>query len=457
MRDTRYVYMLKLDIVSTGILSVGGNDRELLLDSYSGKPLLPASGIAGAIHNYLYQCGVEEKKLRELFGYINRKKEEEDSEGADAHKKSHLFIRDAEAKEFAGEYELRSGVRIDPKTGTADDTGKFEVKALAKGIAFELEFTAEAENMEQLKSFRSMLHMAVTAMQMKLIRFGAHKTNGAGTVEVTKIREAELDLYDPTQYCQYLTGQVKYTRKTVEELQADAAENRMIRIEVEAASDSPFLIGGIDENREDEADKVSVKNQAGEYIIPGSSLKGILRGQCRRIADFTGKPESMVQEMFGGPREKEGISADKKVDNSAGYAGRVFAADAECRNVKDGVMYHRIAIDKFTGGTGHGRKFSTRPVQGMMTLDLAVQSRRGQDSAELEAQAGLLLLAVRDLISGRVTIGGGFNVGYGHLMGDKICVTDGNKKIQVSLSQRTTGAIDPYIQAYLNYEGGGAE
>ena len=110
MLDTRYVVRYTLEIQSTGLLQIGDGEQDILLDAYSGKPQLPATGIAGAFRNYLTVNACDKNVLKRLFGNV---------EG----EKSRLFPEDGEYLGGELHIEHRERVRIDGRTGTAMDGG----------------------------------------------------------------------------------------------------------------------------------------------------------------------------------------------------------------------------------------------------------------------------------------------------------------------------------------------
>lgn len=112
-------------------------DIPLLRDSIGDRALLTGASLAGALRNYLREYehgyGASERKndlATRLFGGIRQ-----DDDGA----QSPLIIDDA-LSSSAPNIELRDGVAIDSKTGTAKDKGKYDLELLAAGIQFPLQF-----------------------------------------------------------------------------------------------------------------------------------------------------------------------------------------------------------------------------------------------------------------------------------------------------------------------------
>lgn len=77
------------------------------------------------------------------------------------------------------------------------------------------------------------------------------------------------------------------------------------------------------------------------------------------------------------------------------------------------MISHRIHIDKFTGGVIHGGLFSEKNVAGSMSIRIAIKNNKSADIAD--KVCGLLIMALRDLAIGAMSVGGGYSVGKGIL------------------------------------------
>lgn len=417
MKNKRYIIKEKIHIVSTSPLQVGTDEDSLMLDEMTEKALLPATGIAGAIRNYIAQYSAFSDRADLVFGSKN--------DG----QKSRLFIEDAVSEEI-GTVTKRSRVCIDPETGTAMDKKKFDVTALAEGLTFELHFLAEAYEMEGaagVKEFCGILHETAAAINSGMIRFGGQKTNGGGEFKVTAAEEQILDLFEPAQLEDYLLDKGSYKEEPVSEWKTNG---RSVAITVRDVDLAPLLIAADNTFGEGHLDKTGLQNANKNYYIPGSSLKGILRSQCVRIADYKGMDDNLIEEIFG----KEGDD---------GQQGSVFVSDAIIRIKNPPVIYNRIAIDKFTGGAKKGGKFGEQPITGKTEFKLTVQQRK----PELDnLTVGILLFAIRDLLQGRSTIGGGFNIGLGRIEGNSILLEDRSGNTELTFDERKDSV---YLDAFL--------
>jgi len=93
-------------------------DMPLLLDPLEGRALLTGSSIAGALRNYLrrYDKFCESNYADMLFG---------SESGESTSSQSLLFVDDSLGDKPS--VELRDGVAIDPRTGTAEDKARYDL------------------------------------------------------------------------------------------------------------------------------------------------------------------------------------------------------------------------------------------------------------------------------------------------------------------------------------------
>lgn len=164
----------------------------------------------------------------------------------------------------------------------------------------------------------------------------------------------------------------------------------------------------------------------GERVVylPGSSLKGVLRGHCERIARTVGegrscnpvaKGESCVdrqkleQKHNGVHVHRHSCFICQMFGNTA-LAGRVRTEDAypvEAEAIRTEER-NGVAIDRIFGSVAVGPFQMEVVTSGEFTTRLAIRNFT-------IAQLGLLALALRDLKLGRVGIGFGKSRGLGHV------------------------------------------
>lgn len=425
MRDTRYIVRYVLEIQSTGPLKIGDGENEILRDAYSGNPQLPATGIAGAFRNYLTVNIDDLDGLQRLFG---------SAEG----KKSRLFLEDGEYLGSKFQEECRERVRLDGTTGTAAIGGKFQVISLAAGQKFRVAFNLDVSNSEEKEKFSSWLEEAFRALNEGVIRLGAQKTNGEGGFKILTAERMEYDLHNSEDLKKYLRREESHKENILQELQKAPKGRKVAVFEIDAETVTPLLIAGVRGTEKGKADKEPMKNASNEYIVPGSSFKGVLRMQCEKIAEYLGLSKSTVEDIFGSSAEAARNHEDRR-------AGKLYVEDALIQDVKDDVVYNRIAVDKFTAGVRMGGKFDAKPLEGKFRIHLSLMD--GYEHRE--AHIGLLLLALRDIFSERVSLGSGNNIGYGRVHGNSIALQDGEKRINIPTSNSGESEMEEYMKVLL--------
>ena len=142
----------------------------------------------------------------------------------------------------------------------------------------------------------------------------------------------------------------------------------------------------------------------GRAILPGSSVKGVIRARVTAIAELLGLEKAVTEELFG-RMNRRGENPDN------GLPGKVRFEDAVLSGKSQEIS--RIRINRFTGGVIRQGLFVEEPIRSEITLRITLP--------EGEARGcGLLLYALRDLGLGLYNLGSGGAVGRGYLAVDTI-------------------------------------
>lgn len=398
----------------------GITDMTLLRDALEGRPILPGTSLAGALRGYLLAreqgYGMTEgpgSKVEQLFG--GRKG---DDEGA----QSPLIVEDALAE--PGPAEVRDGVKINPERRTALDAAKYDLELLPAGTRFPLRFELLLGPDAVVNQGRlSLLAQALRALEEGVIRIGARRSRGYGTCTVASWQAVTYDLTSADSLLAWLSadhGWFAPPPSAVRQGRADAildappplpdARHRLT-VELRCAIDGALLI------RSEEAltkagkqpDFVHLRNQAGQPILPGTSLAGALRSRARRIVEAVrpGAGQALIDQLFG---------RDLHIARGSPTMSRLLVSEAEIRGGRT-LVQSRVSIDRFTGGALDTALFSEAPqFGGEVALNLELRApRRGE--------IGLLLLLLKDLWTGDLVVGGEGSVGRGRLRGHAATLT----------------------------------
>lgn len=477
-REIRQHWLIEgiLTLVTPTHLSNGDTaydvDMPLLLDPLAKRPLLTGASLAGALRNYLNesmdgyvelalvngQAVIEETKnspAQLLFGAFRR-----DNEG----EQSPLIVHDALGISPENHpFELRDGVRIDPKTRTAADKAKFDLQLLAAGttfnIAFELIITQDMLNdKECLPEMKKALAVVLNGLQKRHIHLGGRKNRGYGECAVTGWRLRQFDLTQKTD----LTAWLAYGREWADddpkwqsgndiaqllgETIGERESRDQFQISANFAIDGSILIRSGFET-EFGPDMAHLESRRGQEIVPilsGTSLAGVMRSQALRIAHTISGNEAtatnFVRNLFGYmPVEGEDDAATR-------VASRVLVKETEITGNYKRLVQSRVAIDRFSGGALESALFTEQPIFGGETV-LTLHVKRASD-----AEKGLLLLVLKDLWAGMIAVGGEASVGRGRLKGLTATIIDGTTTWQLGHPGQPFVAKDDAValQGFVN-------
>jgi len=435
----------------------GLTDIPLLYDPLDGhSPLLTGASIAGALRNYLREyeqgCGWKEdpkstqKSLAErLFGHLD------DSQAEKATVHSWLMVDDAlgESPKEGPADEWRDGVAIDPSTRTVEEDAhgghKYDFALLAAGTTFPLSF--EFWLTEKNGDLVPALITALKGFEQKEIGLGMRKRRGLGECKVAgwHVWRYEMKTADG------LIGWLKHdpVRVTPHSTQLPNVapledQRKMLMLDGEFELDGSLLIrsGTGESGAPDMVHLQSYRNGKLTPILSGTSVAGAMRGRALRIANTVlGRDlgEELVNRMFG----KRIRSHDDEPSGS-----RVLVKEQEIpvdKSIGD-LVQSRVKIDRFTGGAYPQALFSEQPIwgkKGERAIEINVTLRQSHDSKAEElfkAQAGLLLLVLKDLWTGDLPLGGESSVGRGRLRGKQATITYGGERW--TIEERGDGKLD---------------
>jgi CRISPR/Cas system CSM-associated protein Csm3 (group 7 of RAMP superfamily) len=158
----------------------------------------------------------------------------------------------------------------------------------------------------------------------------------------------------------------------------------------------------------------------GGFVVPGSSLKGLLRSRSEFILRSVGlmlracekepAEDCWICEVLG-----HGGGQDES-SRSVGQRARIRIPDAAVTDAEETRRTH-IAIDRFTGGALPGALYTMEALEAG-TFDLVVESM-AEIAPELDTQIrAVLRLALEDLNDRIIGMGGGTARGYGSVTVD---------------------------------------
>jgi CRISPR/Cas system CSM-associated protein Csm3 (group 7 of RAMP superfamily) len=405
-------------------------DMPLLRDRLQGKPLLTGASLAGGLRSYLLDWldgyGRDEplrSAASHLFG---------GTRGDDEGSQSPLIVFDSLAT-LSHAIEIRDGVAIKPETGLAEDHKKFDIEILPARTKFPLRFELVISDPQEEQAQMSLLATALKGLEAGDIAIGARRSRGLGACQVKDWQAKRFELstqqgwfswlgsdYDRpllnTAAPQAKIDQALKTAHPTLTLNTQPDERKQLTIIAHLMLDGGLLVRspGTDAAAADATHLTS----SGKPVLPGTGLGGALRTRALRIAyvvrNGKGDAEQWVERLLG-PR-LEGTTNP----NFQSRISRLWVSEKEIHNGTS-LRPNRIKSDRFTGGVVDGALFDEEPVYGGH-VEVKMELRNPQDG-----EAGLVLLLLKDLLTGDLSVGGTSSVGRGVVKGTADVIMDGNK------------------------------
>jgi len=441
-----------------------GTELVILEDALERRPLLPGASLTGALRHYLltrelgYNVSKSKTTTRSalLFG------EALDNKNT-AHRESHVIVSDALG---SGNLTRREGVKINGRTRTADEGMLFSTQVWEAGTTFDLCFELvlyEDDPNDLIAAFAATLQ----ALGRGEIALGGRKQRGYGRLHIENWHVCYYDLSNPVALSAWLQNEMLFDDTEAFFNRAEGFDDRRSYVRIEAALQlcESLLIRAASNVAENE--HLSSRETP---VLSGTSLAGALRARTLKIANTVNPvyAASLVNDLFG----QHGAKGESEILT----ASRIRVEEHPIVGGKFDLLQNRIKIDRFTGGTFETALFDERPLfaDGSTFVQVNLELRYPDDQAQhvrLDAQMGLLLLALKDLWTEDLPLGGESSIGRGRLRGQTATVSfkfaDENTPTTIYLDEkglRPAQADDPpellaayrqhletYVQALLDY------
>lgn len=429
-RITQYVVTARCEH-PLHIGSADGEKGEILIHPNEGKPFVQASGIAGALAEYI-EINYGTKRRKELFGNADAAN---GNEG-----KSKVVVTDGQFKKETIKIEMRTRCSLNKETGSVNKK-KVKGSDRTSGQLLDTEYIGKgAEFIFALLLYGNAekeMEESFAAMDAGKVRLGGQNTLGCGRISLQKVQVKEYDLTkeedrkewaEVVSFCEIKeeideTDKKDRTKEIKEK--TSSLKNSDYQISFHANLDTAVLIKAnmIEEDKvikevgriDRMPNAMNIINAQKEYIIPGSSLKGVFRSRMESIGQYLGIQKEKIDGIF--ENRSKILFEDSIINHQTG---------------KEVNAVTRIHINKITGSVKYKELFSELVAGGDATITIYVDKGRIEKSdAELigaKACVGIILYVIRDLAVGAVNIGSGAAVGRGFLNIDKVCIKEGSQK-----------------------------
>ncbi|WXR61430.1 RAMP superfamily CRISPR-associated protein [Peptostreptococcaceae bacterium AGR-M142] len=378
-------------------------------------------------------------------------------------------------KELEGkDYLNRTHTKMDEKTGTTEAGSLFEQYKLAKGLKF-ISFIDlrkfDNDNNEQNKNNNDndeaiykltdkYLSLFIYKLTNESISVGAKTNFGCGKFNgESYFYEFNFDYDDNNEklkkeekrevLSKYLSDQENLLSGEIEinfnklkdsedsedykplSVDLDTDDNMMI-FELEFYCEDGMMIKSSNPKKINGKTVTPSYKENDNYIIPSSSIKGILRNQINSVNeslkrlkqdnnyDIANIYDDIITYIFGGSVDE--ISENINIKGKAKFEDIEFdnyRMAEDISSVKSNIPIiftkPRIKIDRFTGGAMNGTLFNEQLVIIPKDYDNKPKIRIKIDNNANEIAKGYILMALRDLANNKITIGSGANVGYGFI------------------------------------------
>lgn len=375
-------------------------DIHVLKDQY-GKPFIPGTSLCGVLREYVEHSNP--KMLKKLFGDLDAMQ-------------SSIQIDDIELAD--GAIVFRDGVRIDGFTGTGVKGGKYDYEAIERGAHGRLRMlvTLRACHIDRDGDDYTLdgITDAIARLIKKLetgVKVGALTSKGFGAIHVENLRAGFYDFRNKNDVAAWLmqnTPEPARASKKIlpaDDILADNAGDLIV--DAEFALNSSFIIRNYDTREKIGANSINAVSlkSLDDFLIPGTSLKGILRHRAEYILSRLGVDAAALDGLMGASTKTTKLK-------SRFIVAETYIADKNMR----AVAHTRTRIDRFAGGVLQGALFTTKPVW-QSDDEPSIKIHFEIHNVKSDSEVGLAIALLRDLWLGRVAIGGEKSVGRGTLSG----------------------------------------
>lgn len=401
----------------------------LVLKDKKGKAFIPGTSITGVLRAKMSNI-YGDRAVDKLFGSID------DDGNQSMVNISDIVLENAKIIN-------RDGIKIDSFTGVSKQGAKFDFEAIDKGATGDLyiEVTLRESclseqnkpNISYRKEHKDFaingdvygeLTATIADILTEGINVGSLTTKGYGKIKSREpVKMYVFDFKNPQgamKWWQYLNEGILQDVAYIGNNSVTVVSEEDFVMQMEFALTSSMIIRDYDVDTDDEKEKIAVvQMKSGEdFVIPATSIKGVLKSRaCKILMNLNHHDEQEAEDFLD---KLMGRETDNKEDK--GQKSRLYIDEVYIRpNILHSKKQSRNRIDRFTGGTIDSALFTDKPIwqtdksKATIAINLQVQNCD-------EKEAGLMLLVMKDLWLGDLAIGGNKAIGKGVLKGKKCTI-----------------------------------
>ena len=390
-------------------LHIGSADGEregILRHPSTGKPFVQASSIAGVLSDYVQKTDGD-AVCRKLFG------DSEMENGIAGRSKVAVF--DGRFMDDTVKLEMRTRCALNKATGSVD-ARRVKGSDMVSGTLLTAEYIGTGSEL----AFAVLVYGdgyekiedAFAALHAGKIRLGGQNTSGFGRLSLQRVLVSAYDMTQEKERKEWagLTDFYEENGTDVTEeikKRSSSLEDSGYIVRFQAKLDRALLVKAnmIDEERVEKSlgriekmpDFMNITNARNQYIIPGTSLKGVFRSRMETIGDYLELPRERMAEVFE-------------------QRSKLLFEDAVIEK-EHSIQQKRIHLNKISGAVKNKALFSECVTGGetqvTIHVDAARLKRTENPGLSPKACIALLSYAIRDLAIGAVSLGSGASIGRG--------------------------------------------
>lgn len=375
---------------------------DICLDS-KGAPYIPASSFRGYLA-HLLRNGKNSNCEYALFGYANSEGNNSRMGKVRVYDATHLDSSDSKAPAT----HLNTRTAIEPITGTSKTHQLFTYKSVKTNSKFSIKIELDKPTDNEIQIFTDLLAYLDGSETSQI---GKNKSLMMGRIELSEIKLKALSksvfitwLQTENELDKYFQNIESFKGKKTDKL------TDFKKIQLTLHPSTPVLVNDIHqvEGESGKPDQVFTR-KGNKLCIPASSLKGLIRGHCRKILLTILNNDDTINLKY----KNHVTIANQIIDEIFGdkqSASLIRISEAISTKAAIEHIQSFIAIDRFTGGAADSALYMAC---GAVVETLNFELYMHKNISDKNWALGLLVMALRDAMEGDMNIGWGKAKGYG--------------------------------------------
>lgn len=339
----------------------------------------------------------------------------------------------------------RDGIKIDSLTGVSEKGAKFDFELIDKGATGNLTIEVTIRQKALKEEYKPTINYVDAHKDLNFavngdvyedmlatladvltegVSVGALTTKGYGKIK--SIEPVKMYVFDFTKdhgavnWWNYIDKKQLPKPLYIAKSNISVVNKADFIMQLDFALTSSMIIRDYDADvKEDNIGAVQLKC-GDDYVIPATSIKGVLKSRAYNIFRILNCFDDKYINKF--IDKLMGKETDKENENDKGQKSRLYIDEVYVKpDVLISKNHSRNRIDRFTGGTINGALFTDKPIWQVDKNKATIKMNLRVQECE-EQEAGLMLLLMKDLWLGNLSIGGNKAIGRGVLKGQKCTI-----------------------------------